>query len=94
MAAGDTDGSTSDSETIDGTTNDVLARGLDARSKGRSTANDHGILASGGIVLHTDTVSNCVERSHSQMSAVTNSVPVSVLHFSAVISSVETTSAV
>ena len=90
IAAGDTGGSTSDSETIDGTTDGVLAGGLGARSEGRSTTNDRGVLASDGIVLHTDAVSNCVERSHSQMSAVTNSVSVSVLHFSAVINSVET----
>ena len=90
IAAGDIGGLISDSETIYGTTNGVLAGGLGARYVGRSTANDRGILASDGIVLHTDAVSNCVERSHSQMSAVTNSVSVSVLHFSAVINSVET----
>ena len=36
-------------------------------------ANDRGVLTSDGIVLYTDAVSNCVERSHS---AVTNSVSV------------------
>jgi len=89
-AAGDTGGSTSDSETMDGTTEGALTGGVGALSEGRSMANDRGVLASDGMVLHTNAVSNCVERSLSQMSAVTNSVSVSVLHFSAVTNSVET----
>ena len=86
----DIGGLISDSETIDETTNGVLAGGLGARYEGRSTANDHGILASDGIVLHTNAVLTCIECSHSQMSAVTNSISVSVLHFSTVMNSIET----
>ena len=89
-AAGDAGGSTSESEIIDGTTEGILAGGVGALSERRSTANERGVLASDGMVLHTEAVSNCVERSHSQMSAVTNSVSVSVLHISAVTNSVET----
>jgi len=50
--------------------------GVGALLEGRSTANDRGVLALDGMVLHTDVVSNCVERSLSQMSAITNSVSV------------------
>ena len=90
-AAEDTGGSTSDSEIIlDGMTKRVLAGGVGAHSEERSAANDHGVLASDGMALHTDAVSNCVECWHSQMSAVTNSISVSVLHFSAGTNLVET----
>ena len=83
-AAGDAGGSTSESEIIDGTTEAILAGGVGALSERRSMANERGVLASDGMVLHTKVVSNCVEHSHLQMSAVMNSVSISVLHFSAV----------
>lgn len=74
--------------TIDGTTKGVLTGRVGAL-EGRSTANDCGVLASDGMVLRTDAVSNCIEHLHSQMSTATNSIS-TVLHFSAVKNSAET----
>lgn len=88
--SGDISSRTSDSETMEGTTEGVFGGGVGALSTGRSTAKERGVLTSDGIVLHTDAVSNCVERSLLHSSAVTNSVSVSVLHTSAVTNSVVT----
>lgn len=74
--------------TTDGTTKGVLTGRVGAL-EGRSTANDCGVLASDGMVLRTDAVSNCIEHLHSQTSTTTNSIS-TVLHFSAVKNSAET----
>ena len=51
-------GRTSDSgDCSDGTTEGVLGGGVGAFSTGRSTASERGVLASEGMVLHTDAVS-------------------------------------
>lgn len=91
-------GKISDSEGCnEGTSVGVFGGGVGALSTGRSMTNERGVLASEGIVLHKDAVSNWVSdasvRSHSQSAAVTNSVSVSVLHFSAVTYSDETSEA-